>query len=253
MLTSQRLNYFQNELQNRKKELNSQLEQNDHYDLDRAHAHESMGELSSYDNHPADQGTELYEREKDIALNEHSEKELKDINHALNRIKDGTYGICEKCGNEISSERLEALPTAVHCKEHTPEQEISGERPVEEEVLMPDFGKFELDEEDATTYDSEDSWQDVARYGTSETPSDFAARDIEYYSQAYTEADEPVSYVEEIEAFAGNDIDGKNVKVYPANSVHKEYEQRLDDEGLMSIIGDIPYTETEGYVDEEDH
>ncbi len=49
---------------------------------------------------------------------EHSlELRLRDINLALNKIKEGKYGICEKCGKEISEERLKAKPEAKFCRE----------------------------------------------------------------------------------------------------------------------------------------
>ncbi len=42
---------------------------------------------------------------------------LEKIDHALKKLEEGTYGICEDCGNEISEQRLKALPFAVHCVE----------------------------------------------------------------------------------------------------------------------------------------
>ncbi len=55
-----------------------------------------MGELSSYDNHPADEGTDLYEREKDIALNEHSEIRLKNIKQSVR--SDGKWNLWKMRG-----------------------------------------------------------------------------------------------------------------------------------------------------------
>jgi YteA family regulatory protein len=116
MLTTEQLAGFRLQLLKEKEEIEERLEQNDHYGLERGHFHESMGELSSYDNHPADEGSELYEREKDIALNEHTDLQLRNINKALQAMENGTYGKCEVCGNEISFERLEALPNIVQIK-----------------------------------------------------------------------------------------------------------------------------------------
>jgi len=49
---------------------------------------------------------------------EHSlETQLKNVNGALERIKKGAYGTCEKCGKPISKERLEASPEATTCKD----------------------------------------------------------------------------------------------------------------------------------------
>src|SRR5699024_11236237 len=53
---------------------------------------EAIGELSSYDNHPADLGTELFERGKDLALTDHAESELERINEALHALEEGSYG-----------------------------------------------------------------------------------------------------------------------------------------------------------------
>ncbi|WP_318508884.1 TraR/DksA C4-type zinc finger protein [Bacillus sp. T3] len=250
MLTSEQLSNFRKQLNDEKQDLLMRFEQNDHFGLERGHYHESMGELSSYDNHPADEGTDLYEREKDIALNEHEELHLRNIDKALKSIDQGTYGKCEVCGVEIPLERLEVLPTTTYCKEHSPDRLVSHKRPLEEGVLMPPFGKFDLDEEDeSVAYDAEDSWQEVAEWGTSESPSDFAFPN-DRYENSYNEADEKIGYVEDFENFIGNDMYGKNVTVYP-NELHDQYEDTLDEEGIMTTFGDLPAVEHDPYTEEE--
>jgi RNA polymerase-binding transcription factor DksA len=72
---------------------------------------EEYGELASVDG-PADQGSETAEREKDLAILESFERELAEIEAALARIDDGTYGLDEITGEVIDPARLEALPTA---------------------------------------------------------------------------------------------------------------------------------------------
>lgn len=93
---------------------------------------DALGELSSYDQHQADTGTETFEREKDLSILEQVEAELADVEHALRRLDDGTYGTCEVCGKVIPDERLEAMPAARLCLEHQAEAErevrFSGER-----------------------------------------------------------------------------------------------------------------------------
>ena len=95
---------------------------------------DSLSELSSYDQHQADVGTETFEREKDLSILERVESELVDIEHALRRLDDGTYGTCEVCGKPIPEERLEALPATRLCLEHQAEAErearVAGEREV---------------------------------------------------------------------------------------------------------------------------
>jgi len=79
---------------------------------------ESFGELSGgLDQHQADVGTETFEREKDLSILENVESELADIEHALRRITEGTYGTCEACGRPIDDARLEAVPAARLCLE----------------------------------------------------------------------------------------------------------------------------------------
>jgi len=251
MLSHQQLQQFQQILQDRKSDLEERYDNNDHLDLHRSHLHDSVGELSSYDNHPGDEGTELYEREKDLALNEHYRLEYRNIQDALEAIKDGSYGKCVVCHEDIPFERLEALPTTLYCKEHSPDQITSHERPIEEGVLMPPFGKFDMDETDENVaYDAEDSWQEVAKWGTSETPSDLVEQ-VDHYNDAYMEADENVGFVEDYENFIGVDITGKNVTVYP-NKQHEKYENELDEEGIMTSFGDLPAFEHDPYVDEDE-
>src|SRR5919206_1093783 len=73
---------------------------------------EETGEDAVYDNHLADTATETYDRELDYTLEENSEHVLAEIDAALRRIDDGTYGQCTNCGRQIPEERLEARPYA---------------------------------------------------------------------------------------------------------------------------------------------
>lgn len=249
MLSNEQISKFKSQLEAQKKDLEDRYEGNDHLNLREGHAHESTGELSSYDNHPADEGTDLYEREKDIALREHYLNELANVNKALNAIQNGTYGTCEVCGKEIAKQRLEALPNTTYCIEHTPDQITSHTRPIEEGVLMPPFGKFDMDEKDENVaFDAEDSWQTVASWGTSESPSDLVGGE-DHYNDVYIESDENEGYVEDYENFVGVDMEG-NVTIYP-NKKHEQYEDALDEEGIMTMFGDLPAYEHEPYVKED--
>lgn len=84
-------------------------------DLNKESESENVGELSSSDQHMADLGSETFEREKDLSILEQVEAELADVEHALRRLDDGTYGVCEACGRPIDEARLEALPAARFC------------------------------------------------------------------------------------------------------------------------------------------
>jgi RNA polymerase-binding transcription factor DksA len=70
--------------------------------------------------HPGDIGSDLFDREKDLGQLEDVERELREIEEALKRLDEGTYGMCEVCGRPIPDERLEADPTARYDVEHEP-------------------------------------------------------------------------------------------------------------------------------------
>lgn len=73
---------------------------------------DSLNELADYDNHPGDMGTEQFEQERDAGLNLVREDRLREIDDALERIENGTFGLSEKSGKPIPEERLEVQPTA---------------------------------------------------------------------------------------------------------------------------------------------
>ncbi len=58
--------------------------------------------------------------EQHLATLEHIEAELDDVEHALQRLDDGTYSTCEVCGGPISDDRHQAVPASRTCGEHPP-------------------------------------------------------------------------------------------------------------------------------------
>jgi DnaK suppressor protein len=70
---------------------------------------------SSSGDHPADAGSEMFERSLDLSIVTELDAQLDDVEHALDRIGNGTYGRCEACGREIGAERLRARPAARFC------------------------------------------------------------------------------------------------------------------------------------------
>jgi RNA polymerase-binding transcription factor DksA len=73
---------------------------------------DDISELADYDQHPADTGTETFEREKDLSILEQLENELAELQAALERVDAGTYGIDEETGEPIDPARLDAVPAA---------------------------------------------------------------------------------------------------------------------------------------------
>lgn len=160
-------------LQQERKGLLAQIANLEEHGLNMAMS-QSLGELSMYDNHPADVGQELFERSKDIGLEDNARIMLESVDAALTKINSSQYGICEKCGLEIALERLEVIPWATKCLSCQQETEEMDDfpRPLEEELLSPPFERTFLDEADYTGFDGEDAVQAVLRYGSSDSPQD---------------------------------------------------------------------------------
>ena len=79
---------------------------------------DSTSELSHLAQHAADVGSETFEREKDFSILEQVEAELADVERAMRRLDEGTYGSCEACGGSIADDRLAVEPAARFCVEH---------------------------------------------------------------------------------------------------------------------------------------
>jgi RNA polymerase-binding protein DksA len=84
---------------------------------------EETDELTFQDNHLGDVATATFDREMASTLEENSNHVLAEIDAALARIDDGTYGFCERCGKPIGEERLDALPWATLCIDDKRKQE----------------------------------------------------------------------------------------------------------------------------------
>jgi len=156
----------------------------------------STGELSTYDNHPADVGTEVFERSKDFSLRENAKLTLREVEDALARLADGTYGVCISCGRAIDVERLLVVPytdQCLACKARDEEKGRQGGRPVEEEVLQDLLARSQREGTGDIQYDMEDAWQDVER-GTEHAEG---AGSGSYYGDSFTR--EERGYVEEVE------------------------------------------------------
>jgi RNA polymerase-binding protein DksA len=87
---------------------------------------ESSGDLSGYSMHMADVGTDNFQRELALGLVSNEQQVLYRIEEALRRIEDGTYGKCQRCGDEIKETRLKALPFATLCISCQEKEEAKG-------------------------------------------------------------------------------------------------------------------------------
>jgi YteA family regulatory protein len=225
-LSEAQLAELRNRLESDKADLDDRLGANDSFGM-----HESMRdsivELSAYDNHPGDLGTEMFERGKDLALNGQAMRQLRDSERALSEMADGSYGVCLSCGKPIPFERLQALPTAQYCIDHAIERVVSDDRPVEEEILAPPFGRTSLDElPEQNQFDGEDAWQIVQQWGNSNTPAMSENRDVGGYDEMVIENEElDDGFVEPIESFLATDIYGTE-RSFVRNGQYRKYMER---------------------------
>jgi YteA family regulatory protein len=242
-LNPQQLQSLKSILQEEKKWLEDNIEANDHFGLTES-LRDQTGELSTNDNHPADLGSEMFERSKDIALNESRERHFTDVKEALLRMDNGKYGLCDSCGTVIPFERLKAVPTTLYCKEHVPDPHSSDRRPIEEKFLAPPFGRTSLDELSTQNgFDGEDAWQIVESWGTSNSPAMAENPNVsDNYNNMEIEADEHVGYVEAFESFLATDLYGRQVSVV-RNQAYRDYMHSGEGEGLLE-----PETDDDAYT-----
>ncbi|MBN6205601.1 hypothetical protein JYK21_03975 [Ralstonia pickettii] len=106
-LSEDKLNYFRDKLNKMKAETEKLIRSSSNES-----PNDAIQELSDYGNHPADLGTEQFEQERDAGLESVHRERLQEINDALKRIDNKTYGISEISQKPIPEERLEAMPTA---------------------------------------------------------------------------------------------------------------------------------------------
>ena len=108
------LNELKKSLEKRKDELTAQLE---------TIGHKAEGEdnydanFPQYGDSAEDNAIEVADYATNLSYERELEPELKDIDKALEKIEDGTYGKCEKCGKDIDIERLKVMPSATECVE----------------------------------------------------------------------------------------------------------------------------------------
>lgn len=183
-----KLNYFKNKLLEEKTKVLVTIKQMDDNEPNTS-LKEYFDELSVYDNHPADIGTETFMMEQNINLKNNEKQILIEIDSSLNKIQNGTYGRCEKCGKGIDDDRLELIPyvrTCIGCKKdgEIPIESRPVYRPIEEDSLGFPFGRTfnDITVEDKVGVDGEDIYQSVARFNEIKSdPSQSGGDDIGVY------------------------------------------------------------------------
>lgn len=112
MLTEEKKATLKKQLLQMKEEAEQDLEKYRDDQAKQDYPNDKTGEISSVADHPGNHGTDQFEREKEMTLYEQAREKLMEVNDALARMEDGRYGVSEKSGEPIPTERLEAMPTA---------------------------------------------------------------------------------------------------------------------------------------------
>jgi len=76
---------------------------------------EASGDISGYTYHMADVATDTYDREFSMGIASNERKVIYELDDALKKIEEGTFGVCEECAGLISKSRLKAVPYARYC------------------------------------------------------------------------------------------------------------------------------------------
>lgn len=244
-LTQEQISRLKQKLMERKEELESRMVHNDFHGMGESER-DHTGEISHIDNHPGDVATEVYERGKDLALQDRMDHELERIILSLETIDEGRYGVCILCGEPIPYERLEAVPDTQYCVKDNPRQIPSRDRPVEEEFLHPPFGRSSLDEHEYSGFDGEDAWQIVEGWGNSNSPALAEGNNIDSYNELDIEnEDGQGGFVEPYENFVATNIDGTDV-FFVRGPQYTEYMER--GEGSFLLDPNDPGEETDPLI-----
>jgi len=110
MWSKEELKYFEQLILKRREEVLRELRHFEEHTLFSS-VRDQTGDLADI----PDQGTDTLEQEKAVQIASKEGRYLHHLNEALERIRNGTFGICRMCGERISRERLEAVPHATLC------------------------------------------------------------------------------------------------------------------------------------------
>jgi DnaK suppressor protein len=125
-MTKPELKFFESLLNEKKETLIQELGYLEDNTM-RLNSKEGAGDLSSHAYHLADHATETQDREQAFHMASREGKYLFYIEEALDRVRNGSFGVCKKCGKLIPKARLEAVPTAKMCIDCKTKQERAAE------------------------------------------------------------------------------------------------------------------------------
>lgn len=168
------LQYFKNRLLKEKKEVMEII--NLMKKAETINSNEEFSqELSSYDNHPSDTASELFDKERGLAFKGNEMNILNKIESSLESIEKGKYGSCKNCGKNINQDRLEFIPYAENCVECQKKLNSSANfnkdergfnpknRSIEEEALLSNWRRYR---NNRYSFDREEAYKSVSMINT---------------------------------------------------------------------------------------
>jgi len=170
----------------------------------------SSTELSSYDNHPAELGTEVFNLGMNLNLKANEINLIKEIDRAFKKIEKGNFGLCERCKNEIAKERLEVRPYVRLCidcenEQNNEKENVKKARPIEEEVIGSPFEKKYLNKQEDDEYEGLDYLNDLMKYGSSSSPQDMGG--YKDYKEFYTNKVDNQGNVDKMDNISNSDYE----------------------------------------------
>lgn len=227
-LNTEQLQHFKIKLQKERAQVIEQLEHNS--DTKQMSGDLNLSsELAKIDNHFADQATEMYEQEKDIAFYRAQQRKLSRLDDAIQRIEDGVYGVCNVCNQPIPLERLEAIPEAATCKQHAPHIEASE---ASYEYVPIAMEQLNMDDRESNGFDGEDAVQSVLQYGNSSYDEAISMLDTEFAEEL---VDEMEGFCEPMESFIATDITGNHVYIVRNNAYQRYLNNNEGDQELEHL------------------
>ncbi|MGE5329907.1 MAG: TraR/DksA C4-type zinc finger protein [Deltaproteobacteria bacterium] len=208
-MNSEQRENFRNLLLNEKDRFNNTIAKMNEHGSGEAN-NLSSTELSSYDNHPAELGTEVFNLGMNLNLKANETNQIKEIERALNKIDKGVFGQCEICKNEISTERLQVRPyvrLCINCEndQNNEKENIKKARPVEEQVIGSPFGKKYLNKQEDDEHEGLDYLNDLMKYGSASSPQDMGG--YKDYKEFYTNEVDEQGSVDKMDKFSNSDYE----------------------------------------------
>jgi DnaK suppressor protein len=120
-LSDEQLQSLRRRLEERRRELDEEIS-NLTSDI-QAMTQDELTEGGTGGNHPGDEGSDVRDAEQSLTIQQDLEAMRRQVIAALERMDEGTYGLCQQCGKPIDPERLDALPHAAYDIKHQAEME----------------------------------------------------------------------------------------------------------------------------------